>query len=102
MKKRFDSKAASHSGNDDQAKNVSAKRKASKIIVIAIFGVMSVMSVLICTGIGSVKISISDVAKALFVVDGSMARLLVWNLRFPRVLVRGLVGVCLSLSGSIL
>ena len=82
--------------------HASAGRKARKISLIAVFGVLSVLSVLVCTGIGSVKISIPDVAKALFVNDDSMARLLVWNLRFPRVLVGGLVGICLSLSGCIL
>ena len=80
----------------------SARRATAKIILIVIFGALSVLSTLICTGIGSVKIPIPDVAKALFVADDSMARLLVWNLRFPRVLVGGLVGVCLSLAGCIL
>lgn len=78
------------------------RRKASRWIVIALFGIMSFLSVLICTGIGSVRLSVSEVARALFVDDGSMARLIVWNLRFPRVLAGGLVGVCLSLSGCIL
>lgn len=77
-------------------------RKISRLVTIAVFGALSVLSVLICTGIGSVKLPIADVAKAIFIDDGSMARLLVWNLRFPRVLVGGLVGVCLSLSGCIL
>ena len=78
------------------------RRKATKITVIMLFAVISVLSVLICTGIGSVKFSVAEVAKALFVSDDSMARLLIWNLRFPRVLVGGLVGVCLSLAGCIL
>ena len=95
-------KNAPVTARDAPLAEASAKRKTSRLILIAAFGVLSVLSVLICTGIGSVKISISDVAKALFVDDGSMARLLVWNLRFPRVLVSGLVGICLSLSGCIL
>ena len=82
--------------------HASVRRRVSRLIIIAVFGALSVLSVLICTGIGSVKIPIPDVIKALFVDDGSMARLLVWNLRFPRVLVGGLVGTCLSLSGCIL
>ncbi len=67
-----------------------------------LFAVISVFSVLICTGIGSVKFSVTEVVKALFLSDDSTARLLIWNLRFPRVLVGGLVGVCLSLAGCIL
>lgn len=80
----------------------SVKRKFSRPIIIAVFAAISALSVLVCTGIGSVKISVGDVIKAIFVDDESIARLLVWNLRFPRVLVGGLVGVCLSLSGCIL
>lgn len=78
------------------------KRKTAKIAVILMFAAVSVLSVFVCTGIGSVKFSVPETAKALFVADGSMARLLIWNLRFPRVLVGGLVGVCLSLAGCIL
>ena len=92
------SAAAVNAASDGTAK----RRKASRIVIIAVFGALSVLAVLVCTGIGSVEISVPDVAKALFVDDGSPARLLVWNLRFPRVLVGGLVGVCLSLSGCIL
>ena len=55
-----------------------------------------------CVGIGSVAFTPSEVLNALFVDDGSTARLLVWELRFPRVLCSGLVGVCLALSGCIL
>lgn len=78
------------------------RRKTTKITVILLFAVISVLSVLVCTGIGSIKFSVVEVAKALFVSDDSTARLLIWNMRFPRVLVGGLVGVCLSLSGCIL
>lgn len=101
MKRKSLSASLPSEGTSGAAK-VSAKRKASRLTLIAIFGVLAVFSVLIGTGIGSVKISVPDVLKALFVDDGSMARLLVWNLRFPRVLVGGLVGVCLSLSGCTL
>lgn len=93
---------SSKAARDRPAPDGMVRRRAARLIVIAVFGALSVLSVLVCTGIGSVKISIPDVARALFVDDGSMARLLVWNLRFPRVLVGGLVGVCLSLSGCIL
>lgn len=47
--------------------NTSQKRRTSKILIIIAFGILSVLSVLVCTGIGSVRIPIPDVAKALFV-----------------------------------
>lgn len=80
------------------------KRKPyfGKLLVILIFAATSVLSVLVCVGIGSVKFSIAEVWRALWINDDSTARLLIWNLRFPRVLVGGLVGICLSLSGCIL
>ncbi len=98
MKRKTVSAPAPHG----EAAGGGARRRAAKLAVILVFGVISAFSVLVCTGIGSVKIPIPEVAKALLVDDGSMARLLVWNLRFPRVLIGGLVGVCLSLSGCIL
>lgn len=95
-------KSIPRTAENNGAADMSAARRASRAVILALFGAASILSVLICTGIGSVKIPIPDVAKAIFVDDGSMARLLVWNLRFPRVLAGGLVGVCLSLSGCIL
>ena len=44
----------------------------------------------------------AEVLRALTVDYDSTARLLIWNLRFPRMLTGGLVGICLSLSGCIL
>ena len=80
----------------------SKRRKTVRLGIIGLFGALSILSVFVCTGIGSVEFSVSEVARALFVEDDSTARLLIWNLRFPRVLVGGLVGICLSLSGCIL
>ncbi len=86
-----------------QAAVVSGRRiYPRKILVILIFGVMAVLSVFICVGIGTVSFSLEEVFRALFIADDSTARLLIWNIRFPRILVGGLVGVCLSLAGCIL
>ena len=84
-----------------QAAVVSGRRiYPRKILVILIFGVMAVLSVFICVGIGTVSFSLEEVFRALFIADDSTARLLIWNIRFPRILVGGLVGVCLSLAGG--
>ncbi|MDR3318747.1 MAG: iron ABC transporter permease [Clostridiales bacterium] len=77
-------------------------RYARKLVIIASLAAASFLSVVVCVGIGTVRFSFGEALKALFVDDGGMARLLVWNLRFPRILTAGLVGVCLSLSGCIL
>lgn len=77
-------------------------RWGGKIGVITLFAACSVLSVFVCVGVGSVHFTIPEVARALVREDGSAARLLIWNLRFPRILTGGLVGVCLSLAGCIL
>ena len=81
------------------AKNI---HNAQKIIVISILAAICVFAVLLGIGVGAIAFSPLEVLKALFVADDSPARLIIWNLRLPRVLSAGLVGVCLSLSGCIL
>lgn len=72
------------------------------VIVIAALLALSLTAVVICVGIGTIRFSFGEVIRAIFVDDGSTARLIVWNLRFPRILTGGLVGVCLALSGCVL
>ena len=75
---------------------------ARRLCVIIVLCVICVCSVIVGIGIGTVEFSPSEILRALFVRDDSAARLLIWNLRLPRVLTGGLVGVCLSLAGCIL
>lgn len=77
-------------------------RHRLRVVLITLFGILSVLSALICVGIGTVEFSLGDIIRALFIEDDSTSRLLIWNLRVPRILCGGLVGVCLSLSGCIL
>lgn len=79
----------------------SAVRKR-RVAVILTLAVISLVSVFVCVGVGTIPFTPAETFRALFVSDDSAARLLIWNLRFPRILVGGLVGVCLSLSGCIL
>lgn len=73
-----------------------------RLLLILSLLIISILSVLVCVGIGTVPFTIKEVIRALFVEDDSMSRLLIWNMRFPRILTGGLVGICLSLSGCIL
>ena len=79
-----------------------AKKTAYRTAVLAVLGAAALLSVLVGTGIGTVRFTPSEVVRALFVNDDSTARLLIWHLRLPRVLTGGLVGICLSLSGCLL
>ncbi|MGM9608415.1 MAG: FecCD family ABC transporter permease [Oscillospiraceae bacterium] len=74
---------------------------AYKLMVIIVLACLCVVSTLVCTAIGSVKYTIPQVARALFDKEAE-AWLLVWNVRLPRILCGGLVGICLSLAGCIL
>jgi len=54
----------------------------------------------LCNGV--VKISIKGIVKAILFHEDSINRQVIWNVRLPRTIVAGLVGICLSLSGAIL
>ena len=53
-------------------------------------------------GNGAAKIPIRDIVKAILSKENNVNRQIIWNVRLPRTIVAGLVGICLSLSGAIL
>jgi len=78
------------------------KKTSYKLIFIAVLFVVLLLSIVLCTAVGSVHYSFKEVLKGIFVNDDSSERLIIWNLRFPRVIIGCLVGVGLSLSGCVL
>lgn len=72
-----------------------------KLGIIAALGCLCVVSTLACVCVGSVSYTVPEVLRAL-VDPEAKAWLIVWNVRLPRVLCGGMVGVCLSLAGCIL
>lgn len=79
-----------------------ASHRRFRVVLITLFGALCVVTALVCVGIGTIHFSLREIVRGLFVADDSTSRLLIWHLRFPRILCGGLVGVCLSLSGCIL
>lgn len=79
-----------------------ASHRRFRVVLITLFGVLCVVTALVCVGIGTIHFSLREIVRGLFVAGDSTSRLLIWHLRFPRILCGGLVGVCLSLSGCIL
>ena len=75
---------------------------ARKITILIILSAICLISFLISVGKGSLNISISQVVKAIFIENDTVNHQIIWNIRFPRTLVAGLVGICLALSGAIL
>jgi len=51
---------------------------------------------------GLPKIPIGEIVRAIFSEENNVNRQVIWNVRLPRTILAGLVGICLSLSGAIL
>ena len=84
-----------------QTKRNLRQSKTYKFIMIALLACLCVASTLICVAVGSVEYTVAQVLEA-FRSTEAQARLIVWNVRLPRILCGGLVGICLSLAGCIL
>ncbi|MGN1235535.1 MAG: FecCD family ABC transporter permease, partial [Christensenellaceae bacterium] len=78
------------------------RNKAYKITLITALCVACALAIIVCVGIGSVPYDFLTVLKVLFADDQSSASLIIRQLRLPRILTAGLVGICLALSGCIL
>ncbi|MGI5939958.1 MAG: FecCD family ABC transporter permease [Thermoleophilia bacterium] len=70
--------------------------------VMVAFGVLVVIAFLLGNGLGTMQVSVSRIFEVLFSNDGSPERLVIWDIRLPRMIVGALVGVNLALSGAIL
>lgn len=79
-----------------------AHTQRGRAVLVPVLAIGALIAVLVCIGIGTVHFTPGEVVRALFFDDDSTARLLIWNLRFPRVICCTMVGICLSLSGCIL
>lgn len=74
----------------------------SKRLIINILAALALVSVLTCTLVGSVSFTPNEIFSAVLSKEQTPAKLIVLNMRLPRVLSCALVGICLSLSGCIL
>lgn len=72
-----------------------------KAVVLTTLAVLCAASTVICVAVGSVDYTVEQVFEALMSEEAD-ARLIIWNVRLPRILCGGVVGVCLSLAGCIL
>jgi iron complex transport system permease protein len=73
-----------------------------KRYIISLFIILFILSFFISLGNGAVKISLKDIIQAIFFEEDTVEHQVIWNVRLPRTIVAGLVGICLSLSGAIL
>jgi len=73
-----------------------------KIIIIGFLLIFCFLCFVISIGIGSLRISFAEVLRSIFLEKDTLNHQIIWNVRLPRTLVAGLVGICLALSGAIL
>ena len=86
----------------DETIGMNNKIHASKAKMLLILAVLCLGCFVVSVGRGSLNLTPIEVIKALFVEKDTVSRQIIWNVRLPRTLIAGLVGMCLALSGSIL
>lgn len=73
-----------------------------KKYILVLFVFLFIFSYFISLGNGAAKIPVGEIVRAIFSEDNNVNRQVIWNVRLPRTILAGLVGICLSLSGAIL
>ncbi|WP_029452554.1 FecCD family ABC transporter permease [Clostridium algidicarnis] len=77
-------------------------RKRFKITVIIVLMAMVVIGFILGNVMGTIPISTKRLLEVIMNDDGSAQRMVIWNIRLPRVILGALVGINLALSGAIL
>ena len=73
-----------------------------KIIVLAVLELAVAVAFVIGNVVGTMNISVSDIIDTVKGNHSGTANKVIWNIRLPRMILAGLVGINLALSGSIL
>lgn len=73
-----------------------------KKYILVLFVFLFILSYFISLGNGAAKIPVGEIVRAIFSEENNVNRQVIWNVRLPRTILAGLVGICLSLSGAIL
>lgn len=76
--------------------------KKYKIFIIVCIAVLLVIGFILGNAKGSMEVSVQRIFEVLLNDDGSSERLVIWNIRLPRMILAALVGVNLALAGAIL
>lgn len=76
--------------------------KLHKILVLGVFILLFIAGFFFSVGNGAVKITPTEIVRAIFLEEDTVNYQIIWNVRLPRTIVAGLVGICLSLAGATL
>ena len=74
------------------------KRKLTLILLPIFLVIVSIGSLMI----GQVSFTVTEVFQGIFSSEDTMARRIVWEIRFPRILIAVIVGMCLAIAGTLL
>lgn len=85
-----------------QAQPMGRDSVSRKIIVLSVLFVLMIVAMVVGNLLGSMKIGVQDIGRALLHNDGSTAHLVILNIRLPRMLTAAMVGINLALAGAIL
>ena len=77
-------------------------RTGFKFTVLTVLVIMCVLAFFVGNALGTMKIEFVRVFELIFRDDGSNERMVIWNIRFPRMILAALVGINLALAGAIL
>ncbi len=78
-----------------------SKTTTFKLITIGVLATVCLLATMVCVSVGSISYTVPQIIESLWNPEAT-ARLIIWNVRLPRVICGGLVGICLSLAGCIL
>lgn len=79
-----------------------SETKSFKLLFIAGLAVLVVLCFLLGNAKGTIEIGIRRIFEVIMTDDGSTERMVIWNIRLPRMILAGLVGINLALAGAIL
>ena len=76
--------------------------KRFKVIVIVLLSIILIVGFILGNSRGTLEVSIKRIFQVIVSDDGSPERMVIWNIRLPRMILAALVGINLALSGAIL
>ena len=80
-----------------------ARRRARYAAVFCFFAVAFAVIVVLNINIGTVKLQVTDIARAIFLREGDTKTLdIIWTIRMPRMIMAALLGGALALAGFLL
>lgn len=87
-------------GEKDEALDSYRKHTGRRILFLVILAAVLFLAFLVSISIGSVKIPVSNVLSILFGQGEGPWEVIIWNIRFPRVLTAIIAGMGLAVSGA--